>query len=194
MDRLPIELSTLGFQACITLLLAMVYVGLWRQQHRPYFLTWASAWALYAVRLGLISCYLVTRREGWLLAHQIATGFTALLLLWAALQFARGTPWRRRYLLYAAAVVGWSWFSIGVIHNRIVGGTTSVVLLAGVTLWTGVVFWRHRSRVQRNAQGSRVLSHDDIRSNQGQLFRVALGRLQPLDVIFKVHCANAYSP
>ena len=156
MDRLAIELSTLGFQACITLLLAMVYVGLWRQQHRPYFLTWASAWALYAVRLGLISCFLVSRQEGWLLAHQIATGFTALLLLWAALQFSRGTRWRRRYLFYAVAVVAWSWFAIGVIHNMIVGGTTSVVLLAGVTLWTGVVFWRHRSRVQ--STGATVLA------------------------------------
>jgi signal transduction histidine kinase len=156
MDRLPMELGTLGFQACITLLLALVYVGLWRQQRRPYFLTWASAWALYAVRLGLISCFLVSRREGWLLAHQIATGFTALLLLWAALQFSRGTRWRRRYLVYAAAVVAWSWFATGVIHNMIVGGTTSVVLLAGVTLWTGVVFWRHRSRVQ--STGATVLA------------------------------------
>ena len=146
----------LGFQACTTLLLASVYVGLWRQQHRPYFLTWASAWALYAVRLALISSFLVTRRDGWLLAHQIATGFTALLLLWAALQFSRGTRWRRRYVFYGVIVVGWSWFATGVIHNMMVGGTTSVVLLAGVTLWTGVVFWRHRNRVQ--STGATVLA------------------------------------
>ena len=156
MDRLATELSALGFQALVTLLLSLVYVGLWRQQRRAYFLTWASAWALYAVRLWLISSYLVTRREGWLLAHQVATGCTALLLLWAALQFSRGARWRARYLLYAALVVGWSWFATGVIHNMIVGGTTSVVLLAGVTLWTGVVFFQHRRRVQ--STGATVLA------------------------------------
>ena len=85
-----VELSALAFQAAITLLQAVVFYALWHRQRRPYFATWASAWALYAVRLGCIAAFIVTRRELWLFLHQAATGLTALLLLLAALQFSRG--------------------------------------------------------------------------------------------------------
>ncbi len=156
MDKLTAELSALGFQAVVTGLLSLAYLVLWRQQRRPYFLTWAGAWALYAVRLGLIMTFLVTRADLWLFAHQAVTGLTALLLLWAALQFSRGTRWRARYWGLVALVFAWAYFAIGVIHNQIVAGTSAVVLLSGVTLWTGVVFWRHRARVQSN--GATVLA------------------------------------
>ena len=88
MDRLTVELSALAFQAVFTLLLALVYYALWRRQRRPYFATWAAAWALYALRLQFIGAYIVTRREPWLFAHQAATGLTALSLVFATLQFS----------------------------------------------------------------------------------------------------------
>src|SRR6185503_2585511 len=68
-----VELAALGFQAALTALLALVYCALWRQSRRPYFATWAAAWGVYAVRLGCISAFLVTRRDAWLFAHQAAT-------------------------------------------------------------------------------------------------------------------------
>ena len=108
MNPITVELSALGFQALLTALLALVYLGLWRHQRRPYFAVWAAAWSVYVMRLGLISAYIVHRHDGWLFAHQVATGFTALLLLWAALQFVRHVRWRRRYLLLPVLVVGWS--------------------------------------------------------------------------------------
>src|SRR5213593_2329122 len=91
-----VELAALGFQALMTGLLALVYLGLWRQQRRPHFATWAFAWAAYALRLAAISSYLVGRRPIWLFAHQAATVATASLLLLAAIQFSRSVPWRRR--------------------------------------------------------------------------------------------------
>ncbi len=146
MDRLTVELTALGFQALVTGLLALVYWWLWRQQRRTYFAVWAWAWAVFALRLGFISAFVAGRREIWLFAHQAATGITALLLLWAALVFSRGTRWRRRYLLLAAAAVGWAYVAIFVIRDMRAAGLSAAIALAAVTLWTGVVFWRHARR------------------------------------------------
>ena len=144
MDRLTVELSALVFQALLTGLLALVYGWLWRQQRRLYFAAWAAAWAMFAVRLGFISAFVATRRLVWLFAHQAATGITALLLLWAALVFARGVRWRRRYLWLGAAAVAWGYVTIFGIRDMRIAGLSSSVALATVTLWTGIVFWRHR--------------------------------------------------
>jgi signal transduction histidine kinase len=137
------ELTTLGFQALVTTLLALVSLGLWRQEGRSAYLGWASSWAMYAARLVFISAFLVTRNEGWLFLHQVATGGSALLLLWSAQQFSRGTPFRRRYLWAVPAVVLWSWFAVFRLHDLAVAGLSSAVALSAVTLWTGSVFWRY---------------------------------------------------
>jgi signal transduction histidine kinase len=155
-DRLTVELTALGFQALVTGLLALVYWGLWRQQHRPYFATWAGAWAAFALRLGFISAFVVTRHEVWLFAHQATTGISALLLLWAALQFSRGARWRRRYLWLGVAAIAWAWLAIFVIRDMRTAGLSAAVLLAGVTLWTGIVFWRQRGR--GDSPGATVLA------------------------------------
>ena len=146
MDRLTVELSALSFQAVMTALFATVYFRLWDRQKLPYFLTWGLAWSLYAARLGLISAFLVTRREEWLFLHQAVTGCSALLLLFAALQFSRGLPWRWRYAWLGVVSVAWAYVSIFVFHDMMASGITASVLLSGVTLWTALVFWRHRAR------------------------------------------------
>lgn len=148
MNQQTLELAALAFQAFFTFLQAMVYLALWHRQRRPYFATWASAWALYAVRLACIAVFIVTRHEGWLFAHQAVTGFTALLLLLAALQFSRGLRWRWRYSWLGVASSAWAAFSIFGIHNMVAAGASTVVLLSGVTLWTGGVFWRHRRQAR----------------------------------------------
>ncbi len=140
------ELITLGFQALVAALVAAVNLGLWRNERRPYFLTWSCAWGLYAVRLGCISAFLVTRQEVWLLAHQLATGATALLLLWAAIQFSRGTASRWQGWGVALAAAGWIALSVYGVGNFAIGGISAAVALSAVTLWTGYVFWRHHRR------------------------------------------------
>jgi signal transduction histidine kinase len=150
--QVPIlELTALGFQAVLTALLALVYYGLWRHQRRAWYAAWSAAWAIYAARLVAISAYLATRNEVWLFAHQTATGFTALLLLWAALQFARGVHWRRRYLVLPALAIVWAYAAIFVFHDMRAAGISSAVMLSVVTLWTGLVFWNHRRRAPSTA-------------------------------------------
>lgn len=141
------DLLALAFQALFTLVLAAVHLGLWRQQKQRWYGTWGIAWMLYAMRLGLISAYLSDpgRNEIWLFLHQALTGITALLLLLAAQQFSSnaGWRWRRRYLVIGLLAVGWAAYSVLVMHNMALAGASSVVLLSGVTLTTGTVFWRH---------------------------------------------------
>ena len=156
MDRTSVELSALGFQAALTALLALVYFALWRQQRRAFFASWAAAWAVYALRLGFISAYLVTRRDVWLFAHQAATGITALLLMLAALQFARGVRWRPRYLLLGVLAIGWAYVAVLVIRDMRTMGLSAAIMLSAVTLWTGVVFWSLRRRAP--GTGSTVLA------------------------------------
>ena len=156
MDRQTVELSALVFQALLTGLLALVYLWLWRSQRRPYYPLWAAAWGLFALRLGFISAFVATRREIWLFAHQAATGITALLLLWAALVFARGMRWRARYLWLGVAAVAWAYIAIFHIRDMRTSGLSASIALATVTFGTGVVFWRHR-RVG-DPLGSAVLS------------------------------------
>jgi signal transduction histidine kinase len=146
-ERTSIELAALAFQGLLTLLLLLVYYGLWRQRRRPYDLAWAGAWGVYALRLGFISAYIVTRRDLWLFLHQTATGLSALLLLYAALHFSQAAPGRRRYFALGALVVLWAWVSVFVIRDLMVAGLSSAILLSGVTLWTGIVFWRYRRRL-----------------------------------------------
>ena len=148
MNPQTLALSALGFQALVTVLLALVNFGLWRNERRPYFLTWTAAWGLYAGRLGCISAYLVSRRAGWLFAHQVATGGTALLLLWAALQFSQGTTSRRQRIGLGVAAALWVPLSLYGLTNFAVGGLTSATALSAVTLWTSYVFWRHRRRTR----------------------------------------------
>jgi signal transduction histidine kinase len=53
-------------------------------------------------------------------------------------------------------VVAWSAVAIFGIHDMAVAGLTASVLLSAVTLWTGVVFWRHRGRA--GSRGATVLA------------------------------------
>ncbi len=147
LSRVMVECSALGFQAVITSLLAVACAGLWRRQRRPYFLTWALAWGLYALRLASMSTYLVHRDPVWLAVHQTLTGLVALLLLFAALQFSRDLRWHPGFLWLGLLALLWGWGSIYVIHSMVAAGIVSVLLLSFVTAWTGATFWRHRARV-----------------------------------------------
>jgi signal transduction histidine kinase len=147
LDRLFVECSALGFQSVLTTTLALTCYVLWLRQRGPHFLTWSMAWALYVVRLGSMSAFLVRRDMIWLFLHQAMTGLSALLLLVAALQLSGKYRWRPWHLIGVPIVVGWSWMSIFVIDSMVIAGVSSVVLLASVTIWTGILLWRDRNRV-----------------------------------------------
>ena len=144
------------FQTLCTVTLAAVHYGLWRQRRQRYHATWALAWTVYAVRLVFISLYLGDRDLIWLFAHQVVTGWAALLLLWAALQFSLRLRWRAWYAALGAVSIVWAWYAVFVMRSMATAGLTSAVLLSGVTLATAAIFW---NRVRRAPSlGARVLA------------------------------------
>lgn len=147
MDRLTVELSALAFQAVVTALLSVVYIRLWDRQRLPYFLTWGLAWSLYAIRIGAISAFIVTRQERWLFAHQAVTGMSAAMLLFAALQFSSGLRWSWRFAWVGVAAIAWAYVTVYIAHDQMVSGITAIVMLSAVTLWTAILFWRFNARV-----------------------------------------------
>src|SRR5262245_21107898 len=151
-----LQLIALGFQALITLILSLIHLSLGRQGLGRYHYTWSAAWLVYATRLGLISLFLVTRHDGWLFAHQTATGVTALLLLWASLQFSRDARWRGRYLGFGVAIMAGSAFTVFAMNDIKRGSVVGAVLLSAVTLWTAAVFLEHYRRT--HGRGALVLA------------------------------------
>lgn len=156
LDRLFVECSALGFQSVLTSALALTCYVLWLRQRGPHFLTWSLAWALYVVRLGSMSAFLVRRDLFWLFSHQAMTGLSSLLLLVAALQLSGKFRWQNWYAIAVPIVIGWSWVSIFAIDSMVIAGVSSVLLLASVTISTGVILWRDRTRIPGG--GAKVLA------------------------------------
>ncbi|MGB7212835.1 MAG: GAF domain-containing sensor histidine kinase [Gemmatimonadales bacterium] len=151
------EFSAGALQALVTLALALLCLHLALRYRRVYFHWWAAAWALYLTRILCILSFLGTQRWIWLYWHQVATGWTALVILWAALVFSRNATWRPRYALLALFPPVWSYIAIYAMQDFFWAALPMVLFLSFATAWTGWVFLQYRLRVGRSA-GSTVLA------------------------------------
>lgn len=147
------ELAAAFLQAAVTLGLAAVCVLLYRRHHKPWFGWWSVAWTLYTVRLGAIISFLLTADRIWLYWHQVATGWTALALLWAALVFAQHVRWRRVYLAFVLFPLAWSYIAIYKLHVFLLAAGPAVLFLSGATLLTAWAFARFHRQVGSGAAG-----------------------------------------
>ncbi|MEP6591173.1 MAG: sensor histidine kinase [Gemmatimonadota bacterium] len=149
-DPMPIaagaELADVIFQAAITAGLAGFALVLYRRVRERWLAWWAAAWAVYLVRLGAMLAFLATGNLTWLFWHQVATGWVALTILWAALVFSRGTVWRHRYASFALVPLIGAWFAVAYLDRFLLVAIPMVALISGATLWTAWVFWRHGRR------------------------------------------------
>lgn len=150
------ELADAIFQAVITAGLAAFAVVLYRRIRARWLAWWALAWGLYVVRLLAIITFLATGALPWLFWHQVATGWVALAILWAALVFSRDLPWRHHYLTLAAFPVVLAWLAVSRLDQFLLVAIPMVALIAGVTTWTGWVFWRHANRT--GSRGARFVA------------------------------------
>lgn len=143
-----LELADAAFQAVITAGLALFALVLFRRLPQRWVAWWAAAWGLYVVRLIAIMLYLLTGDLMWLFWHQVATGWVALAILWAALVFSRNTRWRPAYAAFALFPLVWAWVAIHELDRFMLAALPMVVMIAGTTLWTGWVFWRYAQRTR----------------------------------------------
>lgn len=151
-----VELDAAVLQGAVTLGLALYTLSLFRRYRKPFFGWLAGTWLLYVLRLLAIATFLVSGQVYWLYAHQVATGWTALALLWAALVFLRQPRFRPVYLLALAFPVAWSYAAVALLDRFILAALPAVVFLAAVTAGTGLVFLAHWKRVR--SQGALFLA------------------------------------
>lgn len=150
------ELADAVFQAMITAGLALFALVLWRRVRARWFVWWAAAWGLYLLRLVAIIAFLATGDLAWLFWHQVVTGWVALTILWAALVFSRDLPWRNGYAALALIPVGWAWVAVNGLDRFLLVALPMVLLISGVTIYTGWVFWQHARR--NNSSGARFVA------------------------------------
>lgn len=145
------ELAPAYLQAIVTLGIAALCGFLWGRYRKPYFLVWAVAWSVFALRLGAIILFIHTGNPFWLYAHQVTTGWTALALLWAALLFSIQLSFRRVYLWALFFPPLWSYVAIYRMDNFLLAALPAVLFLSGATLWTAWAFYRYQREARSGA-------------------------------------------
>jgi signal transduction histidine kinase len=149
------ELSAAVFQLVVTLGIAWLCAELHRIYRTPVYAWWTVAWLLYVLRITAIVGFLIYREWIALYWHQVLTGWVALALLATATVFVRGAV---RWVFALAALFPplWSYIAIYQLDSFGSAAFPAVVFLAGSTLLTGFVFWRHARRT--HSVGAMALS------------------------------------
>jgi signal transduction histidine kinase len=137
------DVAAAFLQGAVTLSLAILCAWLWRTYRKRHYLVWSLAWLLYSLRITVIVSFLATAEPAWLYWHQVATGWTALALLYGGLVFARGTTWRPRYLVFVLFPVLWSYLAIYRLESFLLAAWPAVAFLSGATLLTAWAFERN---------------------------------------------------
>lgn len=150
------EFADAVFQAVITAGLAIFALSLYYRLPQRWMAWWAAAWGLYVLRLVAILVYLITHDLAWLFWHQVATGWVALAILWAALVFSRDLPWRWWYGTVALFPLAWAWVAIHALDRFILVALPMVALISAATLWTAWVFWRYWRRTR--SHGAQIIA------------------------------------
>lgn len=145
------ELSAAYLQLVVTLALAALCAALHHRYGRTYFGLWALAWAIYALRLGAIVGFLRSGQSAWLFGHQVATGWSALALLWAALVFSRRLSWRPAYGALALVPPAWAYVATYVLDSFPLAAWPTVLFLSGTTAWTAWAFLGYDRLVRSGA-------------------------------------------
>lgn len=145
------ELAAAYLQLVVTLGLVALCAVLNQRYRRRYFGLWAVAWAVYSLRLVAIITFLTTGDRAWLFWHQVATGWTAAALLWAALVFAQRVEWRGVYAGLVFFPVVWSFVAIYVLDSFLWAAGPMVVFLSLTTAAAGWAFLRYHRLVRSPA-------------------------------------------
>jgi signal transduction histidine kinase len=145
------ELAAAYLQLAVTLGLVLQCALLHARYRGRYFGLWAWAWGIYAVRLVAMMAFLRTGESQWLFWHQVATGWSALALLWATLVFAQRLSWQRWYLAIAALPLAWSYVAIYLLDEFVWAVAPTLALLAIGTAWAAWAFFRYHRLVRSPA-------------------------------------------
>lgn len=152
----PTEINAALLQGVVTLGTATLCWYLFAKYRRRHFLWWSLAWSMYVLRIGAIIAFLTTSAQPWLFAHQILTGWTALALLWAAMNHTQVATWRPWYAWALLFPLAWSYVAIYQLQSFMLAALPAVLFLSFATLWTGGVFYKQWRR--SGSRGAAVLA------------------------------------
>ncbi len=141
------ELAAAYLQLAVTLGLVVLCGVLNRRYRRRYFVLWSVAWAVYSLRLLAIITFLITGAQAWLFWHQVATGWTAVAFLWAAMVFAQRAEWRPVYGVLVFFPVLWAFIGIYVLDNFLLAAGPMIGFLSLTTAAAGWAFLRYHRLV-----------------------------------------------
>ena len=148
------ELAAGLLEGTVALLLASLSGWLAVRYDRMVFRWWTVAWSLFVLRILCILAFLSTANWNWLFLHQVVTGWTAGALLCAALYWIGRPPPRLGAIVLFLFPPVWSWLAIYELDDFFWASLPAVLFLSAATLWTGVVFFRHRRRALRSGTGA----------------------------------------
>lgn len=137
------ELAAAYLQLAVTLGLVVLCGILNRRYRRRYFGLWSLAWAVYSLRLVAIITFLITGAQAWLFWHQVATGWTAVAFLWAALVFAQRVEWRAAYGALVFFPVVWAFIGIYLLDNFLLAAGPMIGFLSLTTAAAGWAFLQY---------------------------------------------------
>jgi signal transduction histidine kinase len=145
------ELAAAYLQLAVTSGLVALCAVLHARYRKRYFGLWAIAWGIYALRLVAMVTFLRTGQSWWLFWHQVATGWTGLALLWAALVFSQRLAWRPGYAFVALLPLVWSYVAIYALDSFLWAAAPMVAFLSVTTAWTAWAFLRYHRMVRSPA-------------------------------------------
>ncbi len=141
---------TVTFIGTIILALALFYLH--HLYHDGDLKLWSVGWGLYALRL-LVEIYqsAVYQSNGLQAFHDIVNLFSALLLLWGALEMANQRI-GRIWVVLAGLCIAWSLVAAAINLPFLLLTTPSFILVGIFYIFCGSTFLRHRQFIPRGRQ------------------------------------------
>jgi signal transduction histidine kinase len=140
MQQAPVEWFAASLQAIIIAGLATLCGVLYSRYRKRYFLWWTIAWFFYSVRISAIFMFAFTEWTGWLFAMQVAAGYSAVALLWAAIVFARRPPPRWWYVPFVVLPLLWPYLAMYRVVDPELATTAPALLQTAALYWTCILF------------------------------------------------------
>lgn len=124
---------------------------LYSRYRKPYFLWWTIAWFFYSVRISAIFMFAFTELGIWLYVVQVAAGYTAVAMLWAAIVFFRQPPSRWWYIPFAVLPVLWPYLAMYGFDNALLASTAPALLQTVALYWSCILFAQFSLAVKSRA-------------------------------------------
>jgi signal transduction histidine kinase len=151
MQPAPVEWYAASVQAIMIAALAALCGVLYSRYQKRYFLWWTIAWFFYSVRISAIFMFAFTEHSIWLYVVQVAAGYSAVALLWAAIVFSRQPPSRWWYIPFVVLPPLWPYLAMYRFDSILLASTAPALLQTIALYWSCILFAQFSLAVRSRA-------------------------------------------